>query len=229
MFARPQHPLALFLDDFEWLDGGRSNLLEELLTRWDLQHLMLIGAYRDNEVTAAHPMLRNSSYQDRWRKVTEIRLAPLKREHLGELIADTLRCEPQRAAPLAQLVHEKTGGNPFFANQFLSSLAEEGMLTFDHDAACWSWDLSRIHAKGYTENVVELMVGKLTAFPQAQGLRAAARELGSTPTHDTLIVLGLPCTGPVGAVAGLTSDSRALEGPVPVRPRSHSGAAIRLS
>ena len=81
------------------------------------------------------------------------------------MIADALRCELERAAPLAQLVHEKTGGNPFFAIQFLSSLAEEGLLTFDHDGARWSWDLDRIHAKGYTDNVVDLMVGKLTRLP----------------------------------------------------------------
>ena len=81
---------------------------------------------------------------------------------LQQLMADALRCEPERAAPLAQLVHEKTAGNPFFAIQFISSLAEEGMLTFDHDAARWSWDLDRIHAKGYTDNLVDLMVGKLT-------------------------------------------------------------------
>ena len=87
------------------------------------------------------------------------------REHVGQLIADALRCEPEHAAPLGQLVHEKTGGNPFFAIQFVSSLAEEGMIVFDHDAARWSWDLDRIHAKGYTDNVVDLMVGKLTRLP----------------------------------------------------------------
>ena len=97
----------------------------------------------------------------------EIALAPLAREDLGQLLADALRCEPERAAPLAQLVHEKTGGNPFFAIQFLSALAEEGLLAFDHDAARWSWDSSRIHAKGYTDNVVDLMVGKLTRLPAA--------------------------------------------------------------
>ena len=78
-------------------------------------------------------------------------------------------------APLAQLVHEKTTGNPFFAIQFLSALAEEGLLTFDHGAARWSWDLDRIHAKGYTDNVVDLMVGKLNRLParNSDGIAAA--------------------------------------------------------
>jgi PAS domain S-box-containing protein len=190
VFARPQHPLALFLDDLQWLDGVTLDLLEDLLTRSDLQHLMVICTYRDNDVAAAHPLLRKlEAITNAGGKVTEIRLAPLKREHLGELIADTLRCEPQRAAPLAQLVHEKTGGNPFFANQFMSSLAEEGMLTFDHDAACWSWDLRRIHAKGYTENVVELMVGRLTRLPSST--RAALQQLASLGSGADLTTLSI--------------------------------------
>ncbi len=166
VFARPEHPLALFLDDLQWLDAATLDLLEDLLTRSDLQHLMLIGAYRDNEVSAAHPLTRKlDAIRTAGGKVAEITLAPLARQHLGQLIADALRCESTRAAPLSQLVHEKTGGNPFSAIQFLSSLAEEGMLTFDHDAAQWSWNLERIHAKGYTDNVADLMVGKLTRMP----------------------------------------------------------------
>ena len=166
VFAQPAHPLALFLDDLQWLDAATLDLLEDVLIQLDLRYLLLIGAYRDNEVTASHPLRHKlDAIKSAGGKIAEITLAPLTREHLGQLIADALRCEPARAAPLVQLVHEKTGGNPFFAIQFLSSLAEEGLLTFDHDATRWSWDLERIHAKRYTDNVVELMVGKLTRLP----------------------------------------------------------------
>ncbi|WP_246257755.1 trifunctional serine/threonine-protein kinase/ATP-binding protein/sensor histidine kinase [Pararobbsia alpina] len=166
VFAQAEHPLALFLDDLQWLDAATLDLIEDLLTRSDLQHLMLIGAYRDNEVTATDPLMRTlGAIKAAGGKVTEITLAPLAREHLGQLIADALRCERERAAPLAQLVHDKTGGNPFFAIQFIASLVEEDMLVFDHEAARWSWDLDRIHAKGYADNVVDLMVGKLTRLP----------------------------------------------------------------
>jgi PAS domain S-box-containing protein len=166
VFARAEHPLALFLDDLQWLDAATLDLLEDLLTHSDLQHLMLIGAYRDNEVDATHPLMRKlEAIRSAAGKVNEFTLGPLPREHLGQLIADTLCCESKRAAPLAQLVHEKTAGNPFFAIQFIHSLADERMLVFDHDAARWSWDLDRIHAKGYTDNVVELMVGRLNRLP----------------------------------------------------------------
>src|SRR5467141_3868968 len=162
VFAQPEHPLVLFLDDLHWLDTATLDLLEDLLTRADLHHLLLIGAYRDNEVDAAHPLRRKlDAICQAGALVEEISLAPLAREDVAQLIADALRSEPARPAPLAQLIHEKAAGNPFFLIQFLYALAEEGLLVFDHEKARWSWDLKSIHAKGYTDNVVELMVGKL--------------------------------------------------------------------
>src|SRR5258708_10954137 len=164
----PEDPVSLVLDDLQWLEAATLDLLEDLLTGSDLQHLMLIGAYRANEVTSAHPLRQKlEAIGAAGGKVTEITLAPLATEHLQLLISEALRCEAERAAPLAQLVYEKTGGNPFFAKRFIASLAEEGLLTFDHDLGCWSWDLGRIHAKGYTDNLVDLMVAKLTRLTVA--------------------------------------------------------------
>jgi PAS domain S-box-containing protein len=166
VFARPEHPLALFLDDLQWLDAATLDLLEDLLTRDDLQHLMLIGAYRDNEVNATHPLIRKlDAIRQAGGALQGIVLTPLSREDLGHLLADSLHCEPERAAPLSQLIHEKTSGNPFFAIQFISMLADEALLAFDYGEGRWSWDLNRIHAKGYTDNVVDLMVGKLHRLP----------------------------------------------------------------
>jgi PAS domain S-box-containing protein len=166
VFARPEHPLALFLDDLQWLDAATLDLLEDLLTQADVQHLLLIGAYRDNEVDAAHPLMhRLQTIKNAGGKVEQITLAPLAQEHLGQLIAEALRCEPRRAAPLTQLVHQKTAGNPFFVIQFLYALAEEHLLAFDRGSSYWMWDLEQIRARGYTDNVVDLMVGKLTRLP----------------------------------------------------------------
>ena len=120
----------------------------------------------------------------------EIILAPLTREDLGQLIADSLHCEPERVTPLAQLVHEKTAGNPFFAIQFISALAEEALLTFDHGDGRWSWDLGRIQAKGYTDNVVELMVGKLNRLPvETQKALQQFACLGNSAEITTLSIV----------------------------------------
>ena len=168
VFARPEHPLALFLDDLQWLDPATLDLVEDLLTQPEVQHLLLIGAYRDNEVMAGHLLAHKlEAIRQAGVRLQEISLAPLARADVRQLIVDALRSGPEEAEPLAQLVHDKTGGNPFFTIQFLHTLDDEGLLRFHHDAGHWQWDLNRIHAKGYTDNVVDLMVGKLTRLPTA--------------------------------------------------------------
>src|SRR5882672_1420213 len=190
-FARPEHPLTLFLDDLQWLDAATLDLLEDVFTRSDLRHLMVIGAYRDNEVSAAHPLIfKLETIRNAGTPVQEIKLAPLARQDVDELIADALRCELARAAPLAELVHEKTAGNPFFVIQFIHALLDEGLLAFDHRAGRWSWDLERIHAKGYTTNVADLMVGKLTRLPaRTQEALQQLACLGSGADSRTLALV----------------------------------------
>ena len=202
VFARPEHPLALFLDDLQWLDAATLDLLEDLLTQADVQHLLLIGAYRDNEVDAAHPLMRKlQTIRNEGRTIEQITLAPLAREHVGQLIEDVLRCEPRRAAPLTQLVHDKTAGNPFFVIQFLYALAEEHLLAFDHGSSRWTWDLERIRAEGYTDNVVDLMLAKLTRLPaETQGVLQLLACLGNVAGIAMLsMVLETPTTGQVEA------------------------------
>jgi predicted ATPase/signal transduction histidine kinase/ActR/RegA family two-component response regulator len=166
VFADEKHPLVIFLDDLQWLDAATLKLLEHLVTHPDVRHLLIIGAFRDNEVSASHPLVQTlDAIRGTEAVVSEFVLAPLSCDDVTELVADTLHCERGRAEPLAQLVYEKTQGNPFFAIQFLTALAEEGLLAFDADAACWRWDLLRIHSKGFTDNVVDLMVGKLKQLP----------------------------------------------------------------
>ena len=167
-FAQPEHPLALFLDDLQWLDSATLELLEHLLTDPDLRHMLLIGAYRDNEVTPSHPLMRTlAAVRGAGAKTQQIVLASLGINDLRRLIFDSLRCEGEPADSLAQLIHEKTGGNPFFAIQFLSALSEEGLLRFDADAACWICNLEAVRAKGYSNSVADLMVGKLRRLSAA--------------------------------------------------------------
>ena len=166
VFARPEHPLALFLDDLQWLDAATLDLLAHLLTEPEVRHLLVVGAYRDNEVSPSHPLMRTlAAIRTADASVHDIVLAPLTFDDVGQLVADTLHCVRDRARPLAQLVHEKTAGNPFFALQFVTALAEEGLLAFDPDAAAWTWDLARIQATGYTDNVADLLVGTLHRLP----------------------------------------------------------------
>ncbi|SIO47613.1 PAS domain S-box-containing protein [Bradyrhizobium erythrophlei] len=188
VFARQEHPLALFLDDLQWLDAATLELLEHLVTHPEVRHLLLIGAYRDNEVGPTHPLLRTlESIRAVDARVHEIVLAPLELDHVGRLIADALHCEPVRARPLTELVQKKTGGNPFFAIQFFIALADEGLLAFDPVASAWQWNIDRIRAKSYADNVVDLMAGKL-------------KRLSAT-TQEALKQLA--CLGNVAPIANL--------------------------
>jgi predicted ATPase/C4-dicarboxylate-specific signal transduction histidine kinase len=201
IFARKDNPLVLFLDDLQWLDSATLKLLEQLLTDSSVQHLLLIGAYRNNElvdhteehrlkfhtgsagatrwlehvernrakgftdnvvVIIRHPLqLALSSIRESEAVVQEIVLNPFSLADVNRLLGDALHCEFNRARPLAELVHEKTRGNPFFTLQFLTNLSEERLLEFDAGAALWRWDIERIRAKDLTDNVVDLMIGKL--------------------------------------------------------------------
>jgi PAS domain S-box-containing protein len=188
IFARPEHPLALFLDDLQWLDAATLDLLEDLLSHTDLRHLLLIGAYRDNEVHATHPLVRKlEAIRQSGAAVQDIVLGPLGRDDLGQLLVDSLRCGFEQANPLSTLIHEKTTGNPFFAIQFISTLAEESLLTFEYAQGRWVWDLPRIRAKGFTDNVVQLMVAKLNRLPaETQNALRQFACMGNSATFEML-------------------------------------------
>ena len=192
VFARPEHPLVLFLDDLQWLDAATIDLLEDLLARRDSRHLLLIGAYRDNEVNSQHALVHElNAIRRAGATVCDIVLGPLSDADLGRLITDSLHCEPSRARPLIQLIRVKTGGNPFFAIQFLHALADEALLSFDHLNARWTWDLNRIHAKQYTDNVVDLMAAKLHRLP-AETL-ATLCQLACVGSSATFALLATVC------------------------------------
>jgi PAS domain S-box-containing protein len=191
VFARPEHPLALFLDDLQWLDAATLDLMEDLLTHSDVKHLLLIAAYRDNEVDSSHPLIRKlEAIRKAGTTVQEIVLTPLTREDLQHLIEDAIHCNPDHASPLAQLIHDKTTGNPFFTIQFIASLAEEGLLAFDHGEEQWSWDLNRINAKDYTDSVVDLLVGKFIRMPaDTQSALKQLACLGNSADFTTLTMI----------------------------------------
>lgn len=166
VFTSKAHPLVLFLDDLQWIDAASLALVEHLLTHPDTCNLLLIGAYRDNEVTGAHPLMKSlAAIRHSGTQVVDIRLAPLSAVHLNQLVVDTLHAPPASCEPLTQLICERTENNPFFFTQFLDSLHKEGLLRHDAKIRAWRWDLEQIKAKDFADNVVDLMLGKLRQLP----------------------------------------------------------------
>jgi predicted ATPase/signal transduction histidine kinase/tRNA A-37 threonylcarbamoyl transferase component Bud32 len=199
-FARPEHPLTLFLDDLQWADAASVKLIHDLMSSTDTRHLLLIGAYRDNEVDPSHPLAR---MLDEVRKsgvvVRDIVVGPLTERCVTELVAETVRCAVDEAEPLARLVRDKTAGNPFFVGQFLGELYRQQLITFDNDRRRWRWDAEKIRAQRFTDNVVELVLGKLRNLAaETRATLALAACLGNLVDAETLaLVLGRDPAGPL--------------------------------
>ncbi len=190
VFAGEEHPLTIFLDDLQWADLPSLRLLERFMTDVETTHMFLIGAYRDNEVLPGHPLLVTV---DEMRKagasVETVTLAPLGREHTVELLVDALRAAADEAGPLADVCLGKTRGNPFFLGQFLLRLHERGAFRFDERAGRWRWDLEEIAAMDMTDNVVDLMAGKIRSLPdEAQHALRIAACIGNVFDLRTLAV-----------------------------------------
>src|SRR5713101_4490158 len=193
VFARAEHPLVIFVDDLQWLDPATLTLIEYLLLHPDTRHLLLIGAYRDNEVDPAHPlMLKLEDLRQAGAKVDQIVLGPLSVDDINQLLCDTLRRVPDEMRPFAELVHRRSGGgNPFFAGQFLTSLAEERLIEFDPFSRSWTWDLDAIvDNKRLSDNPVDLMIGRLRRLaPEAQEALKLLACLGNHADFATLAKL----------------------------------------
>jgi hypothetical protein len=193
VFARAEHPLVIFVDDLQWLDPATLTLIEYLLLHPDTRHLLLIGAYRDNEVDPAHPlMLKLEDLRQAGAKVDQIVLGPLSFDDINQLLCDTLRSEPAEMRLFAELVHKRSGGgNPFFAGQFLTSLAEERLIEFDPLSRSWTWDLDAIvDNKRFSDNPVDLMIGRLRRLaPEAQEALKLLACLGNHADFTTLAKL----------------------------------------
>ncbi|MBW4489342.1 MAG: AAA family ATPase [Trichocoleus desertorum ATA4-8-CV12] len=191
VFCSEEHPLVIFLDDLQWIDSATLKLIELILLDEQTQALFLIGAYRDNEVTATHPLALSLEHLRKRGVVPQkIVLAPLTLEPLNQLIAETMHQSADKIASLAELVLHKTEGNPFFVGEFLRSLYSENLLSFNPEQRSWQWDIAQIEAQNITDNVVELLLLKLKKLPEnTQQLLQLAACIGAEFDLETLAIV----------------------------------------
>lgn len=191
VFCQPAHPFVIFLDDLQWADSATLRLIKLMLTNEQMRHLFLIGAYRDNEVDAAHPlMMLCEELESAQVKLQSIVLTPLKAEQAAELMSETLQCSTDTAQPLTDLVMQKTEGNPFFINELLKTLHQEKQLWFDVDRRSWQWNIEQIQTIDFTNNIVELLIRKLKKLPDhTQQILQLAACIGSQFDLNTLALI----------------------------------------
>jgi predicted ATPase/GAF domain-containing protein len=168
VFAGHDHPVVIFLDDLQWIDIASLKLIEMLLVDAQIQHLLVIGAYRDNEVQPGHPLSRTlDELKKSGLSPTEIRLEPLDERTVVDLVADMLATPADEVRPLASVIFSKTQGNPFFVQQLMDALYRDGLLHMDPAEGTWRWDLDRIRSERVTDNVADLLVERLSRLAQA--------------------------------------------------------------
>ena len=162
VFTTKEHPLVIFLDDLQWADLASLNLLKLLMNESEGEYLLMLGAYRDNEVFPTHPlMLTLDELLKNQAIINTITLQPLSFKHINQLISETLMCSEKLAQPLSKLVNQKTKGNPFFTTQFLKGLYEDQQIIFNQDLGYWECDLSQVRDAALTDDVVEFIAGRL--------------------------------------------------------------------
>ncbi|MFP4436730.1 MAG: AAA family ATPase [Chloroflexaceae bacterium] len=192
-----QHPLVIFIDDLQWADAASLRLLNLLLTDPDMQHLLIIGSYRDNEVPAGHPLrLTLADIEKAAATISHIPVGNLSEDDVAALVADSLNCSRSYSQSLSRLVYAKTAGNAFFGNQFIQSLVDDDLLTFTPPArgggqkGRWTWDVDEIRARAVTDNVIDLLAGKISRLtPATQNMLKLAACVGNSFDLKTLTII----------------------------------------
>ncbi|MEM5314948.1 AAA family ATPase [Paraburkholderia sp. JHI869] len=197
LFSDRQRPLVLFLDDVQWLDSGTLEIIDGLASDAELKNLLLVLAHRSIDLGRSRVASERLNGILFGRKVTEkIGLLPLTLADVVTLIAETLVEPPEAVTPLASVIFERTGGNPFFTIEFLRELIQDRLIMPDSYSVGWTWDIDTIRNKGYTDNVVDLLTLRLT-------------RLNDETKHVLAVFACVGGTARVGALARvLGTDSR---------------------
>ncbi|HEY9848022.1 MAG TPA: AAA family ATPase [Leptolyngbyaceae cyanobacterium] len=189
VFTSKEHPLVIFLDDLQWADSASLNLLSLLMQ--ESGHLLILGAYRNNEVSPVHPfILTVDELIKTGSTVNTITLPSLRESDINQLVSDTLNCQLSFAQPLTKLIYQKTLGNPFFATQFIKALHDDNLITFNWDIQHWQCDIAQINALAITNDVVEFMTLQLQKLPiPTQDVLKLAACIGAQFDLHTLAIV----------------------------------------
>lgn len=198
--ANQNHPLVLFIDDLQWIDTGSLKLFESLLTDNELTHVLLLGAYRDNEVDKEHVLQYFfDSITVAKGNIHFLKLAPLTVQHYEDFLMDSFNRPREVIHQFAELIHKRTEGNPFFCKQIINTLYRERIPYFNYDQREWEWNIDKVLSLDIADNVVDLMLSKVTSLPkETQELLKFASCIGNRFTIDMLMLISAKSAEEVG-------------------------------
>ena len=187
VFATREHPLTIFLDDLQWCDDSSLRLIRELVIK-EIPYLFIIGAYRKNEIHDGHPLALAIEEIKKLKKIQEVYLDALTEKTVNQLVADTLLRSTEETRELANCIFKRTAGNPFYTNELLKTIYHQDLIRFNYQSGKWTWDIKKISGLTISDNVVELMTGRLIELPAAcLELLEIASCLGNSFKLRTLI------------------------------------------
>ena len=192
IFTQPEHPLVIFLDDLQWADRASLELIQLWMTVADNKYLFLIGAYRDNEVSEAHPLIQilENIAKAKVTTINKIFLTPLTLTDITQILVDTLFVASKYDQLLAKLLQQKTGGNPFSINEILKTLHSEGWFNFNYGSHQRQWDFKQIKAQPLTDNVLDITNKNVKKLPTAtQAVLKLAACVGNQFDLRTLAII----------------------------------------
>lgn len=222
ILGSPEHPVVLFLDDLHFADGSTLGLLKLLCRDVKLRHVFFIGAYRENVLDATPPLVATlHEIESPGVSIEKIRLEPLPLSDISGWLATALRCDLSLVGHLAELCLRKTGGNPFFLRQFIRSLYQKGVITFEPSLGQWQWDVEKAGETVSTENVGDWLARHLSRMPDTtlRILKIAAclgsrfelahlANLASQAPQDVLAYLQIPLSEGFISSTGMYCNSR---------------------
>ncbi len=189
VFAKEEHPLTIFIDDLQWSDDSSLHLIKELILK-EIPYLLIIGAYRDNEVNEGHPLTLAIDDIKNKKAIYEANLNPLPETAVNQMLADTFNDNLENVKELTSILYKNTAGNPFYINELLKKIYHNGLISFDINTQKWQWDITKIKTLKISKNVVEFMIQQLKELPQeSQNLLQLAATIGEHFELRTLAII----------------------------------------
>jgi predicted ATPase/signal transduction histidine kinase len=189
--ASPQRPLVLLVDDFHLANVGSMEIVEEFLSSPAINGLLIISCYRDNEVDNDHPLIQSINKMiNRQIDVERLSLGGLKRHDAAHMLSDAFHCSEASVREIAEVVFNKTLGNPFYIKEFLKQCHRKELIYFDKACVAWKWDIVSIKAYPAEENVVDFLINNLDQLSyETRDLLSLAACIGQKFGAETLSAL----------------------------------------
>lgn len=205
LFCTKQYSLVLCLDDLHWADSASLNLLALLLNTFNKQHLLMVWSYRDDEIITTSS-IKTAIFSDLINftdlvahtiekietkiNITKIPLQSLSFDEVNQLLIDTLNCQEIESVCLAELLLERTNGNPFFIHQLLQALYDENLLIFNFHYFSWQWNVEQISLTPISNyNLLELVKKNIEKLPiKTQKVLQIGACIGNQFDWETLVI-----------------------------------------